>query len=68
MNSFRKFCLMCFVFSTSFAFSQAASKDEEVKDAQEYIDSCMRWVPAWAKGMPLDCESGVAKSYGECEA
>ena len=43
-------------------------KDEEVKDAQEYIDSCMRWVPAWAKGMPLDCESGVAKSYGECEA
>tara|TARA_R100001377_G_scaffold37378_1_gene20800 strand:- start:59 stop:1333 length:1275 start_codon:yes stop_codon:yes gene_type:complete len=43
-------------------------KDEEVKDAQEYIESCMRWVPTWAKGMPLDCESGVAKSYGECEA
>jgi len=43
-------------------------KDKEVKDAQEYIESCMRWVPAWAKGMPLDCESGVAKSYGECEA
>jgi len=27
----------------------------------------MRWVPDWAEGLPVNCESGVGKSYGECE-
>ena len=35
--------------------------------AREYIEDCMREVPDWAGGLPLDCESGVGKSYGECE-
>ncbi len=41
--------------------------ETKVLDAQLSIEKCMRWVPNWAKGLPLDCESGVGKSYGECE-
>jgi DNA polymerase len=42
-------------------------KDEEVDEAQEYIEECMRQPPEWAEGLPIDCESGKGKSYGECE-
>ena len=38
----------------------------EQKEAQLYIESCMRWVPEWATGLTLDCESGVGESYGDC--
>jgi DNA polymerase I-like protein with 3'-5' exonuclease and polymerase domains len=41
--------------------------EEEVVEAQEYIESCMRWTPHWAAGMPVNCESGIGKSYGDCE-
>ena len=40
--------------------------DEEVAEAQNYIETCMREVPDWAEGLPIDCESGVGKSYGDC--
>jgi hypothetical protein len=39
----------------------------DVDMACEYVEDCMRQVPDWAEGLPLDCESGVGKSYGECE-
>jgi DNA polymerase len=42
-------------------------KDEEVDEAQQYIEECMRQPPEWAYGLPIDCESGTGKSYGECE-
>jgi DNA polymerase len=42
-------------------------KDEEVAEAQEFIESRMRWTPDWAKGLPIDCESGTGKTYGDCE-
>jgi len=42
-------------------------KDEEVEEAQQYIEECMRQPPEWAEGLPIDCESGTGKSYGECE-
>ena len=42
-------------------------RDEEVAEAQEYIEGCMRWTPDWAEGLPVNCESGKGKSYGECE-
>tara|TARA_R100001082_G_scaffold104662_1_gene76172 strand:+ start:3197 stop:5020 length:1824 start_codon:yes stop_codon:yes gene_type:complete len=42
-------------------------QDEEVKDAQKYIEECMRWIPDWAEGLPIDCESGIGKNYGDCE-
>jgi len=42
-------------------------KDNEVEQAQAYVEECMRWTPEWAAGLPVDCESGTAKSYGDCE-
>tara|TARA_R110000751_G_scaffold7919_3_gene32149 strand:- start:1889 stop:2383 length:495 start_codon:yes stop_codon:yes gene_type:complete len=39
----------------------------EAEEAQAYIETCMRKTPEWAEGLPLDCESGVAKAYGDCE-
>jgi len=41
--------------------------EDKVEEAQRYIEECMRWLPDWAEGLPIDCESGVAKSYGDCE-
>ena len=38
----------------------------DAEDAQQYVEECMRWVPAWAKGLPVNCESGMGKSYGDC--
>jgi len=45
----------------------ACVKDDEIDQAQAYIENCMRQVPVWAAGLPIDCESGTAKSYGDCE-
>jgi DNA polymerase I-like protein with 3'-5' exonuclease and polymerase domains len=42
-------------------------KDNEVEEAQAFVEQCMRWTPDWATGLPVDCESGTAKSYGDCE-
>ena len=41
-------------------------KEEEVKEAQAYVEECMRWTPEWATGLPVNCESGFGKSYGDC--
>jgi DNA polymerase I-like protein with 3'-5' exonuclease and polymerase domains len=38
----------------------------DVDEAQAYVEECMRWVPEWAKGLPVNCESGKGKSYGDC--
>jgi len=40
-------------------------KESEVDEAREYIESCMNKTPAWADGLPIACESGTGKSYGE---
>jgi len=42
------------------------AKKEEAEEARAYVETCMRWTPAWAEGLPLNCESGMAESYGEC--
>ncbi len=42
------------------------SPETEVLEAQKYIEDCMRWVPEWATGLPVNCESGYGKSYGDC--
>jgi DNA polymerase bacteriophage-type len=42
-------------------------RDEEVAAAKPYVEACMRWVPQWATGLPVDCELGVGKNYGETE-
>tara|TARA_R110002096_G_scaffold250137_1_gene442577 strand:- start:254 stop:1534 length:1281 start_codon:yes stop_codon:yes gene_type:complete len=41
--------------------------DADVEEAKIYVEQCMRAVPDWAKGLPVDCEAGVGKSYGDCE-
>ena len=41
-------------------------RDDEVEEAQKYVEDCMRWVPEWATGLPVNCESGAGKSYGDC--
>lgn len=41
--------------------------DAETADAKAYVEESMRWIPEWAEGLPIDCEAGTAKSYGECE-
>ena len=41
-------------------------KDEEVLEAQAYIEECMKWTPEWAEELPVSCESGYGKSYGDC--
>jgi len=40
---------------------------DKAKEARVYIETCMRKTPTWAEGLPLDCESGIAKAYGDCE-
>jgi DNA polymerase I-like protein with 3'-5' exonuclease and polymerase domains len=40
--------------------------DAEVVVATQYVEECMRWVPEWATGLPVNCESGSGKSYGDC--
>lgn len=40
--------------------------EDEILTAQEYVELCMRIRPSWARELPLNCESGYGKSYGEC--
>jgi DNA polymerase len=42
------------------------AKQEEADEARAYVESCMRWVPTWAEGLPVNCESGMGLSYGDC--
>ena len=41
-------------------------KEDEVLEAQAYIEECMKWIPDWADGLPVSCESGYGQSYGDC--
>jgi DNA polymerase len=40
--------------------------EDEAHEARAYVEKCMRTPPAWAQGLPLDCESGMARNYGDC--
>ena len=40
--------------------------EQEVDTAKEYVELCMRLRPNWALELPLNCESGSGKSYGDC--
>jgi len=42
------------------------AKEEEAEEAMAYVMECMKWVPDWAEGLPLSCEAGYGKSYGDC--
>jgi DNA polymerase len=40
--------------------------EAETDKAVAYVEECMRWRPAWAKTLPLNCKVGVGANYGEC--
>lgn len=40
--------------------------EEEAETANEFVQMCMRIRPQWALDLPLNCESGYGKSYGNC--
>jgi len=42
------------------------ARREEADEARAYVETCMRWVPVWAEGLPVNCESGMGDSYGDC--
>lgn len=44
----------------------AIAKTEEAEEAKAYIEECMRWVPKWAQGCPINCEAFIGANYGEC--
>jgi DNA polymerase len=40
--------------------------DNDIEHAQKLIEATMRMTPIWATGLPLNCESGFGKTYGDC--
>lgn len=40
--------------------------EAEVETAKEYVELCMKLRPQWAQELPLNCEAGYGKSYGDC--
>jgi DNA polymerase len=40
--------------------------EAEAETAKEYVELCMRLRPSWAPDLPLNCEAGYGKSYGDC--
>ena len=44
----------------------AVVPEEQAKEALLYINECMRWRPSWATTLPLACELGMGRSYGDC--
>ena len=40
--------------------------ESEAEEAKAYIETCMRARPKWAPDLPLNCEAGYGKSYGDC--
>jgi DNA polymerase I-like protein with 3'-5' exonuclease and polymerase domains len=43
----------------------ALAREGERDEARAYVESCMRWVPQWAAGLPINCESKWGYNYGE---
>jgi DNA polymerase len=39
---------------------------DEAETAREFVEIAMRIRPKWAPDLPLNCESGVGRTYGEC--
>ena len=40
--------------------------DSQVEVAEAYVKWCMTRVPDWGKGLPINCEVGTGKTYGDC--
>lgn len=40
--------------------------EDEANEARAFIEDCMSTSPKWAPDIPLNCESGMARNYGDC--
>ena len=40
--------------------------NSEATTGQEFVEMSMRMRPKWAQELPLNCESGIGRTYGEC--
>jgi DNA polymerase len=40
--------------------------EKEAEEAMAFVEKAMKVRPTWALDLPLDCEGGYARSYGEC--
>ena len=40
--------------------------EQQTENAQEFVEMVMRIRPKWAPDLPLNCESGMGRSYGDC--
>ena len=40
--------------------------EHEAQTGRDYVEMCMRLRPTWALDLPLNCESGVGRTYGDC--
>jgi len=44
----------------------ALAPKAEADNAAYYVFKCLRYVPDWAEGLPLDCDVGYHEYYGSC--
>lgn len=42
-------------------------REEEADECKAFIEGVMRTPPVWAPDLPLDCEIGIGKRYGEAK-
>jgi len=42
-------------------------REEEAEEARRFLEEVMSTPPAWALDLPVACESGVGRSYGEAK-
>lgn len=42
-------------------------REDQADEAKAHIETCMKTAPSWAEGLPLNCETGIGKSYGGCK-
>jgi hypothetical protein len=40
--------------------------EKDAVTAMAYVETCMKVRPKWALELPLNCEAGYGKSYGDC--
>jgi DNA polymerase len=40
--------------------------EHEAQTGREYVEMCMRLRPTWALDLPLNCEAGIGRTYGDC--
>ena len=40
--------------------------EAEEQTGLEYVEMCMRMRPKWALELPLNCEAGSGRAYGDC--